>query len=272
MELDDEAFESASQEFLHNRLAELTTGEHQEAIRADQNSSLQGFIQPDTQIFPEALGKGYRLDDLEIYSEALPYLRRFYTNILPQLGDPEKAFRNAVLFAAQNTQQSYFGSVHSGANALAAREMLTGDFMDDDAPDVRSIAKFKGVAMCAERAAVANNVLQVFGMQPVLELGKLQIDDKHPELHAYLFIRDGKGEERVFDPTNPTLTFGTDGSLLQVNPAFYPAGDSLTFRDPDTPIVATHRTYEFDGEAKVIQKEETYRFSVGPFGQELHPQ
>ena len=185
-------FTEQSQIFLEQRLAQLEATPTVPQIDASLGN-FQGFIAPTTVVSPWALGKGYKLDDPSMYANLLPNMKSYYQAYAQVVDDPAKAYRNAALATAQHTQQSYFGNVHSGNGGGGARESLLDDYVDDESPAVRSIAEFKGVAMCAERAAVANNALQVLGVSPVLEMGSWESETHtSPEQHAYLFFRDGK--------------------------------------------------------------------------------
>jgi hypothetical protein len=276
LELGDDSFTAAGEVFIAGRLAELTAGSSAEKIDAN-GGNMKGFIHPESEIFPAAGGTGYRLDDRTIYDAVMPYMRSAHAYVSAHVQDPQKAYLNAALITAQNVQQGYFGTVYNGPGTLAQHaELVGGDFMLDDdedpGPDYRSIAEFKGVAMCTERTAIANNVLQILGVQPVLEMGKLQIDDRVEELHTYLFVKSPSGQEQVLDPMNPTLTYDAAGSLLMTSPAFYPAGDALSVRDPGQPIVGIHKNYQFDDQGKHVLNEQTYHFWINRFGEELHPE
>lgn len=279
---DGEAFQHKSQAFLDKRLAELhdTTVRPPDGTIDASKGNFRGFIMPDTEIFPFAIGKGYRLDDDKIYAEVLPHLHRFYHHIVgsgePDL-DLEVAYFQAALYAAQYTQQSYFGSVHNKPGAFDKRDFLLLDLPEDEenqARASRSISEFKGVAMCTERAAVANNVLRVLGMKPVLELGELKIEEGPSEPHSYLLVRDPKGRELIFDPTNPILVFDENGALTQTTPALYSAEDSLKERVSKTSIVGVHRTLKTTPSGVEQQKKEKYQFTLCPdmLGEELRPE
>lgn len=271
---DDEAFQEASKEFLSQRLEELhTTAESRGELHA-LHGNFSGFILPDTEILPLASGAGYHLDDKGIYAQALPHLRNFYSHMMAGK-DPshsDKAYAQAMLYATQYTQQSYFGNVHNGPEAFGKREDLLMPDLTPEGGGVRSIAEFKGVAMCAERAAVANNILQLFGKKPVLEMGEAQMGNRPKLPHAYLFLRNSKGSEVVYDPTNPLLVFDESDALVRVDPAIYPAGSALGERDPDAPIIGAHRTFEVTPSGVQVRETEEHKYYLSPHGSELHPQ
>lgn len=274
LELEGEAFHEESQRFLSQRLVELhaATGP-QEQIHAAQGN-FQGFVSPATVVMPLGRGEGYRLDDEEIYAQALPHLRTFYTHLMAGKGPDysEQAYARAVLYAAQYAQQSYFGNVHNGPEASAEREALLEPDLTATGSGVRSIAEFKDKAMCAERAAVANNILQLFGKKPILEMGEAQMGNRPKLPHAYLFLRNSKGSEVVYDPTNPLLVFDESDALVRVDPAIYPAGSALGERDPDAPIIGAHRTFEVTPSGVQVRETEEHKYYLSPHGSELHPQ
>jgi len=133
------------------------------------------------------MGKDYKLDDPTIYDHIAPLLYTTYHKIFEKVGgDPVRAYLNAAIRTAQYTQQVYFGSV---AGNVKKRWQLLGDILDDDT-EVKSITDLKSVAVCSERAAVANNVLQILGFNPVLETGQLDAEGTpQPEAHVFCLFR-----------------------------------------------------------------------------------
>jgi len=214
------------------------------------------------------MGKDYKLDDPTIYDHIAPLLYTTYHKIFEKVGgDPVRAYLNAAIRTAQYTQQVYFGSV---AGNVKKRWQLLGDILDDDT-EVKSITDLKSVAVCSERAAVANNVLQILGFNPVLETGQLDAEGTpQPEAHVFLFIQGSNGEEHLYDPTNPQPYYDSEGNLLETAPALYPAGNALSMRSE--PVTGQHKTYRIQQDGSVeVTEIRNMKFTLSPNGTELHP-
>lgn len=258
LDLDVEQFDAGKEEFLRSRLAELSASATCEGI-SSFDGGFCGFVGPDNRVYAQAGGVGIRLDDDEPYNIALDELRTRYYEIRDKL-PPERALLNASLMAAQRAEVKYFGNVFSGSGADYQREMLVGDYMDD--VEDRSISEFKGIAKCAERAFVSNNILQVFGQEPSVEIGHLRMGDGADTLHAYLLVEDSEGGKRLFDPQNPTVMINQDGHITDIVPTIYPA-DALAPSDGSQPaaIVVMHRTIRVDEQGQRMIMETPYLYS-----------
>lgn len=269
--LDDAEYSQAAAAFVHDRVEQLQNEAWSGESIGFDTGNLQGFIGDKTVISPTRMGSGYRLDDHTVYNHIPPLMKTFYNDILSKVGgDATKAYINAAFHTAQYVQQQYFGSV---AGDLKARYALDLDIIDDDMPTdlVKSVAEVGTAAVCMERAAIANNTLQILGLKPVLEIGQLT-SEKHtkPEDHAYLFVASATGQEYLFDPTNPKLVFDESNNLVATTPSLYPVGDALSVRDPNQPIAGSHVTTRIvDGAPQNTTLQ--LAFSLGPNGTELHP-
>jgi hypothetical protein len=265
MSLPPAEYAQASALFIAQRVAALEAQTPAGRVEA-LDGAYKGFIGSETLLLPFGVGKGYHLDDPAIYDGVLPVMRQTYEPLAEQLGSEDnRAYLTAALYTAQEVQQSYFGSVVTGPDGAVRREYLLDDFIDDDdAPDVRSIAEFReaNAALCAERAAVASNVLQVLGMEAVYEMGRLDVEGRPSEPHAYLVVKDSKGKDLIFDPTNPTLIFDKGGTFVQARPAMYPAGDFLAADGPAT--VAVERKELHIGDEGVRKEITHFTYAKSP--------
>lgn len=272
LELGDAEYHQAGAAFVDGRRQALeATAQDGYALsyNAGNGGNFQGYVGPNALLNAQGMGKDYKLDDPTVYDHVAPLMRSIYLDILPQVGGDEvKAYLNAAFRTAQHTQQQYFGSVFGDPQR---RHNLLGDILDDDGPAIKSVADLKSVAICSERASVANNVLQILGVEPVMETGSVQFEGSdRPEPHVYLFVKTTAGKELLYDPTSPTLYFDEAGNLLQTEPALYPAEDALTNRDIATPVVGQHKTFRMvDGQWGLETKGAS--FFLGRDGTELHP-
>jgi hypothetical protein len=262
LESDDATYAAGKDDFLQARLRELSETSSQRSINGLVGTHV-GFVGPDSEIYPQALGIGYRLDDTEPYRIGLDEMRTYYAPYRKKM-TPEKAVLNASLMAAQQAEVKYFGNVASDAKGAAEREDLLADVIDEDTPPYRSIAEFKGRAMCAERAFVCNNILQVLGVQPVVELGSLKTDDTHEELHAYLLVEASDGSIRIFDPQNPTLSTDKDGNLTHISFTTYLA-DSLVGRTGEQvkELKVMRKAIQTDQQGQKVTTEKPYIYKLG---------
>lgn len=273
LELPEEEFEAAAQAFVEARLQELSYDSSPETQISALNGNHKGFIGTNTEVKPFATGTGFKIDDRAVYENLPGWVRKFSLQLHDKLGEePNRLYMNAVLFAVQYAQQEYFGGKFASGDGQDRRESLVmrGAFIDDDHQEAASIQEFKGIAKCAERAAVANNMFRIFGIEPVLVLGKLKIGDEPDELHAYLVIKSHKGDEMIFDPTNPGKIFDEQGVLIATNPAFYPV-ESGFLDETDSSASVEHKTVSKLEGGQLDTKSQTYIFKNNPLESDYHP-
>lgn len=273
MALPDESFGESANAFIHDRLSQLEARTPNLQSMSGLGGNRKGFLLSTTEILPFATGTGFVMDDPSIYDIAMRRAKEFYGAYANRFAnDPAAHYRNAMLGATQYTQTEYFGGIHVSDENLARREELVqrGSFVDDE-PDAQpaSIADFKGIAVCAERTAVANNLLQLFGFEPVYAMGELKIGDERSALHAFLVLRNGEGKEVIYDPTNPTKVFGQDGGLKAMHPAIYPIEDEF-LNETGSEAQVQHKKITRTSEGEEVTTE-SYTFKNNPFASDVHP-
>lgn len=276
LELPEEEYLAQIDDLIKARLTELESAPPKVTQLDGLHGNYQSFLHPSIEVMPLVHGTGFRLDDPLIYGDLLKNLFRFNKIFGVTQDSNEEEYQRAIFQAIQYALQDYFENVRPGNDDLLRREEMVsrGAIRTVDIEDEKytpaSIAEMKKIALCAERTAVANNMLQFLGFEPVLVQGKLGRVDHEEELHAFLVIRNGKGEEMIYDPTNPFLVFDQQGRLVQTSPALY-HGDGLLSKQMGV-VEATKLEYKIgtDGKA-VLEKEKPYKYINTLFGSELHP-
>lgn len=232
---DDEEFVVASKAFIDNRVRDLEENSQTGGEINGFTGNHHGFIHPAVEVKPAIVGTGFRVDDPEIYGVLLTTMRDGYGK--PVFGGEqmdEQQYRKFMMYGVQFGMQEYFGNVIPSAEAQAERQRMVwqGAIMtvdeDDQVPEQPfSIADFKGRALCAERAAVAGNMLNLLGIDTTYIPGKRETASGKSELHAFLVFRNSKGDNVIYDPMNPGLIRSKEDVLVSVMPAVYPGGDEV---------------------------------------------
>jgi hypothetical protein len=215
---------SAANDFVRQRVAELSDASHTIAV-GNSYPDTDEFIPPEAKsVAASFFDKPYHFDDLEAYTAALPAIQRVYGELKATTADDDQAYLNAVVHGANEGQVVYFGSYHGDTEARAQIVQDTIEY-DNPTPAPLSVANLKGVAECQERAGVAHNTLQIFGVDSTFHAGTLTDTDaegvQHTGTHAFLTFTNTVGEQYIFDPTNPVLVRNENEVVIVARPALY---------------------------------------------------
>jgi hypothetical protein len=227
-ELDDVTFNQVVSDFVEKRVADLSTDAETNYVGFSGGGTSK-FIGPDTpMLLSNLMSRDYFLDDNAAYTASFGYIRSYYKKLLAKHPDnPDKAYINAVLQGANMGQASYFETWY-GVDANARLD-LAADIVSEDV-DRASIADFKRVAMCQERAGVAHDTLQILGLQSRFEAGTIEVKNEDgstkSEEHAFVSVRNIDGTKVIFDPTNPKVIKNEDGLIVNATAAIYKMEDA----------------------------------------------
>ena len=263
--------------FVQKRLTELESSPRTVQMLDGLHGNYQGFLHSDVEVNPAVFGAGFKIDDPAIYRDLFTRLRYFQDVFKATAVGDDKDYEKAVFHAIQYALQDYFGNVVPSDAGMKRREQMVwrgavhavGE--EDQAYEPASIAEFKDIALCAERAAVANNMLQLLGFEPVMVSGKLEReDDTEPELHSFLVIRNCEGREMIYDPSNPIIVLNQEDKAAQMGPALYGTEDFLSSKGAS--ISVSKLRYKLDELGKpVLVRQKPYTYMNSVFGNELHP-
>ncbi len=249
-----------SDDYILNRLNNLHATDIQDEPEAIYGSghSISAFITPEVKIYSDAmlLSKPYHLDDESIYydlPEALKLVKQKFDNE-SELTPEDRAF-NIALYAVHYVQFKYFNNTVGGSPKDRAGLMADildldeVDFTDDEAITEEkkvSIRDLKNNAMCMERAAVCHNLFVYLGIDSVLKIGDLTVNDnnENSEFHAWVEIKKADGTVYIFDPQNPHIVTNEHGQLVGAKP--------LVFKISDAMHVSTQWTHK-NGQGDVIR-------------------
>lgn len=133
-------------------------------------------------------------------------------------------FRSLALNSIQWTLHSYFGNALAGPNTESDNREF---YMDHNSVDSELIhlseLKGKGFAVCAEKAAAAQNLIVFLGLDSYLvnsSRSKLTPDDEKGTAHAYNIIKSENGLT-LYDPTNMARTGSTPEGKQSYNSFLY---------------------------------------------------
>lgn len=227
-ELEGGEFELAAQTYVRDRAAELSADAPKNSV-GYAHGGTEHFIGPDRAMVASAmLGRAFYMDDNSAYTAAFPFVKSLYPQMASRLPQ-DKAYLNAVIGGANYGQAVYFESV-KGDEVSMMRALE--DFVDLDAPSQpeASIREFKKSAVCQQRAGVAHNTLQIFGVTSRLVNGDLEVahtdGSNSREHHAFLLVEGTDGRSYIFDPTHPVQIKNHDNGVVHLKPSVYPLQDS----------------------------------------------
>lgn len=186
---------------------EENTTENRESIEPEGSNKTalsHGFIPKTTEIYAESGGRsiavgGFLLNDNSIYEILINNLKS--QKDIQSLGD--------ILQSIQSSIDEYFGGLALEENEENRRNLYSEIENKYDEFEPYSISEYRNnnTALCAERAAIAQNMLAFLGADTYYMVGHLSRNDGMTNLnHAYNCIVDKEyGSGIVVDFTNPIL-------------------------------------------------------------------
>lgn len=240
------ASETEQRDYIKKRLAVLSENAETGEMSHVGHGIHKGFLGPEMKIRRNMIVDPFVVDDPDLYADLFKTVREFKE----AEGWKERSLREIVPSAVQWTLSKYFGNVAAGSNT----EMQNREFyLDHSSVDSSSVSakelKGKGFAVCAEKAAAAQNLLAFVGMESdlIASSGCRIPVEAEEDAHYYILIH-GPKREMIYDPTNPRMTLDKDGRITNYSPAMYPvtqeqaqqlvSGGSITIEHTDDKINA----------------------------------
>jgi len=214
---DEEEYRQVRDRFIEAKLADFkdTTKAKEFSVHSPP---YKGFIHPDSEIKPISLLDGFKLDDTNIYSRLIDNVRAFKRDFRWK----SKSIREINPYAVLKTLGEYFGN-YTADEGLEGRHHSY--YMDHSSADSEALPlvelKGKGLAMCTEKAAAAQNLVTLLGYDSELCLSQgCQLIDGKEEMHAFNVINSDRGRF-IFEPANPIILTDTEGNIVNFYPATY---------------------------------------------------
>ncbi len=184
---------------------------------------LTGAIKPDTEIKRSEGIVGFCIDDPEIYNNLLDNIRE----IQMLEGYKQHALRKIIPMVILYTVIKYFGNTSISAKDLVRNEETYSeatDFFEDPNPIHLTELKGKNFAVCAEKAALTQNLAAFLGLDPEIIFGEcipdMADESVNLDLHVYNLFQI-ENRKYLFDPANPHLYRDLDGHIVTYEPAIY---------------------------------------------------
>jgi hypothetical protein len=206
--------------YVEKRLDFLSNNAESGSLSLFGKNIRKGFLGPEMKIYRSAIVDPLILDDIDLYKELLESIKKF------KLVDgwKEKSLREIILNAIQWTLSQYFGNIDSNSETAKENMEFHGDRVSVDNRPV-SIKEFrgKGIAVCAEKGAAAQNLLAFVGLESdIVVSDKCRLPaDKKEDAHYYILLYSPNGQV-IYDPTNPKMFLDKDGKIENYLPAAYP--------------------------------------------------
>lgn len=247
--------------FIDNRLKTLTESTVPREFFM-WGGSMRGFIHPGSDIRPSLFSYPFHVDDPEIYRLLFDVLIKFERD--PELQD--WTLRDKVPYAILETIGKYFGKNWGAENTDYYNQEFYNSRTGDDEVHLIEL-KDKGIAVCSEKAATAQNLLTFLGYQSELILSSRcrlkSIDEEDQTNHVYNLITREE-DHLIFDPTNPILVRNKDDSIREIEPAFYSINqDEYTRLIKGGQVRVIHNDATWDGK-KRSEGPDQHRIYGGP--------
>jgi len=248
------------------RLIELKNKSEPLQIGFNYKRWCSDFIHSESETYRSMWVDPFRIDDDSLYEEMFSVMKDFKDN--PSWKN--KPLRSMMPYVIQHTIVKYFGNLTASVNTEANnQEFYKAHSADDSFPAHISLKelKEKGIAVCAEKAAVAQNLTSILGLESNLVMSsncKLLPEEKE-ELHAFNIWHTKKGYF-IFDPTNPMLKMEKDTNTIKsYNPAIYPISKDDFKKIKDGGVVSVqNEDIVCDSKGNILEKKIAERIYGGP--------
>lgn len=183
----------------------------------------KGYISKNTGIRRHIMVDPIYLDDDLVYEQ---YLNDVSERLIHTEVTSDDVSR-ATLGAVQTTISDYFGNAYGDRNVEDKNKAF---YLERSGVDGESISikefKHKGIAVCAEKAALAQNILSFAGFDSALILSRdSELQPGQKEAHAYNVLRTKRGYF-LYDPTNLQFDYDAEGKISASRLAVYPISEA----------------------------------------------
>jgi hypothetical protein len=220
--------EEEQQAYIEKRTAALAENAESGEISNVGYNIHKGFLGPNMIIRRSMLVDPFVMDDPDLYAVFFETVEK----LKEVVGWKEKSLREMIPSAIQWSLSKYFGNIAADSNTeIQNREFYLDHSTIDSLPISIKELKGKGLAICAEKAAAAQNLLAFVGLESELIVSSgCRIPAETEEgAHAYILVHGQKGD-LIYDPTNPRLQFDKDGKFTSYSPAMYPITEEQSQR------------------------------------------
>lgn len=245
---DDSARETKTSEFVDSRLKLLTENSVARKFSI-MSPPRKGFIHPDSGIRRNFLVEPFHVDDPEIYRQLIMTFKEFKEND----NWKGRTLREIAPYAIVRAIGTYFGNHYTTDTTENNNRAFYMDRSGIEAEDIHlKELKGKEIAVCAEKAATAQNLLSFLGYESDLVASskcRLQSPDQDDEDgHMYNIITSGD-RHLIFDPSNSVIVKQSDDEIYTVMPAIYPVDeDGYKGLMNGGQVQVTHQDGIWDGE------------------------
>lgn len=218
-----------------------------------------GFISEHSGIRRNFMVDPVYIDDPEVYEL---YLDDVAKRLQENGVSPDNVTR-ATLGAVQTTIADYTGNAYGYGGAENKNRAFYMNRSGAGEPKI-SIKEFKGQAMavCAEKAALAQNILSFAGFNSTLICSReSELSPGQKEAHAYNLLHTSRGYF-LYDPTNLLFDFDEEGeiskSYLGIFSITKEQYDGLMNAGDPVPLSYTESRKRADGTEEKIQRTRVY--------------
>ncbi len=242
--------------FIENRIKEIESTSENRNFGVMYDQKLTGFIKPEAKIQRSPMVEPLQLDDPAVYEVMFETIKEFKDH----QGWKDKPLRSMMPEIIQHSLSKYFGNQIGWADTESKNRQFY--FEHSDSPESKPISlseiRGKGLAVCAEKAALAQNLVTFAGLESHLVMSNCKLYGEKPELHAFNILKTENGYF-IYDPTNPSITLNkNDNSLKNSSAAIYKISDEDFEKiERGEEIDVVHTDYVSDSEGNSVGKNQT---------------
>jgi len=242
--------EEEQRKYIEERLKSLTANSKPGEISLVDQTIYSGFLGPEMKIRHSMIVSPFVVDDPDIYL--------LFFNVIRKFKEREdwkgKSLREIMPFAIQAALSEYFGNAIGGVSTESRnREFYLDASLESDQISINEL-KGKKIAVCAEKAAVAQNLLAFVELESKLIASshcRIPEEDKYTA-HMYILIHGVDGD-MIYDPTNPVLIISKEGKLISYYPALYPiTQEQYQELINGGSIIVRHKNYKMSENGQLI--------------------
>ncbi len=254
--------ESEQKQFILDRVQTLEAKAIQPAsseINLVSNPVHKGYVSKTVGVRRHIMVDPVYIDDNSVYEQ---YIHDVSERLRETEVTPDDVSR-ATLGAVQTTIADYTGNSYGNQNIEDKNKAfyLERSGVDSNPISIKEF-KHKGIAVCAEKAALAQNILSFAGFDSTLIISKdSELEPGHKEAHAYNLLHTKRGYF-LYDPTNLQFDYDHEGKISASRLAVYPISEDQynNILEGGDSVSVTHieSRKQTDGTEEKIERVRTY--------------
>lgn len=223
------------------------------------NCLFKGFIPLNTRIKYESMAlETYGMETTDFFYEFAHFIKKHNINSTGSLlFNIEYFINNYFGYSSKNSRSVIFNDV--AFQSTTTDEEYFQALQNNKIGDLKG----KGAAQCTEKAAIAQQLLSLFGFESYYCMGCVDLNNRQ-EAHSFNIVKKGNGYA-IVDYSLPVSSFNQDGSVK----AFYPFVGEMTNEEfnefVNSRVLKLFDSYEYHNNNQKVLINDQRKYVLGQF-------